>query len=83
MEKELFVAPEELGAFFKDALCDLNNVFVFSTDVVKNSWAEWCVSHHDESGSFVQDIIVFVVTEKYFLQSTQMYCWYPRAFPFL
>ena len=50
MKKELFVAPEGLGAFFKDALCDLNNVFVFSTDVVKNSWADWCVSHPEESG---------------------------------
>ncbi|MBR0495510.1 MAG: hypothetical protein IJJ71_04985, partial [Treponema sp.] len=65
MEKELFVAPEGLGAFFKDALCDLNNVFVFSTDVVKNSWAEWCVSHPDESGVDVVLMERFIAWDKF------------------
>ena len=65
MEKELFVAPEELGAFFKDALCDLNNVFVFSTDVVKNSWAEWCVSHPAESGVDVVLMERFIAWDKF------------------
>lgn len=50
MEKELFKKPDELTSFFKEALCDTNNIFVFSTDVVKNSWIDWCVTHPEESG---------------------------------
>ena len=51
MEKKLSIAPENLGSFFKTALRDENNVFVFSTDVVKNSWADWCVRYPSESGT--------------------------------
>lgn len=50
MEKVLFKNAQELPSFFKEALNDTNNVFVFSTDVVKNSWIDWCVTHPDQSG---------------------------------
>ena len=37
MDKVLFKKLDELPSFFKEALCNPNNVFVFSTDVVKKT----------------------------------------------
>lgn len=51
MAKKVFRAPEELGVFFKAELAKKDSVFVFPTDVVKNSWIDWCVMHPEESGT--------------------------------
>ena len=65
MAEELFIVPEKLGSFFKDALSNPKNVFVFSTDVVMNSWVDWCVTHPDESGVEAVSLERFIAWDKF------------------
>ncbi len=65
MAEELFIVPENLGSFFKDALSNPKNVFVFSTDVVMNSWVDWCVTHPDESGVEAVSLERFIAWDKF------------------
>ena len=65
MAEELFIVPENLGSFFKDALSNPNNIFVFSTDVVMNSWVDWCVTHPDESGVEAVSLERFIAWDKF------------------
>ncbi|MBO4508750.1 MAG: PD-(D/E)XK nuclease family protein [Spirochaetaceae bacterium] len=65
MAEELFIVPEKLGSFFKDALSNPKNVFVFSTDVVMNSWVDWCVTHPDESGVEAVPLERFIAWDKF------------------
>ncbi len=42
--------PAQIPAVLKEYLKDKKNVFVFPTDVAASSWAEWCITHPEESG---------------------------------
>lgn len=44
------INADEIEKLFKDYLADPQYYFVFSTDVVKNSWIDWIVTHPQESG---------------------------------
>ena len=44
------IEPENLSLIFKKYLPDPNVIFVFSTDVVMNSWIYWCVVNPEISG---------------------------------
>lgn len=46
----MIIRAEELENIFSRYLPDANNYFVFSTDVVKNSWIDWCVLNPEKSG---------------------------------
>lgn len=45
-----YVSPDKLSTVFNEFLKQKDVLFVFSTDVVKNSWMEWIVTHEKESG---------------------------------
>lgn len=47
--KILEYEPDQISFLLKQHIRDKNNVFVFPTDVAASSWAEWCVTHPDES----------------------------------
>ncbi|MBQ0051356.1 MAG: PD-(D/E)XK nuclease family protein [Treponema sp.] len=47
---KLSLYPEQIPEFFKSKLSDKNNVFVFPTDVVKDSWIDWIITHPKASG---------------------------------
>lgn len=47
---KIILSPQNIHKVFKDLLKDSNNYFVFSTDVVKNSWIDWIITHQNESG---------------------------------
>ena len=65
MAEEKFIEAQNLGSFFKEALRDQNNVFVFSTDVVMNSWADWCVTHPEQSGVQAVPLERFTAWDKF------------------
>lgn len=44
------INPANLKNILVENLKNENCIFVFSTDVVKNSWIDWIVTHPDESG---------------------------------
>lgn len=51
MSKEkLMITPEDLSSIFQTYIPDNNTIFVFPTDVVMNSWIDWCVMNPDQSG---------------------------------
>ena len=65
MAEEIFISPENLGDFFKKALCDKKNIFVFSTDVVMNSWIDWCVTNPEKSGLDALPLERFIAWDKF------------------
>ena len=65
MSKIVQILPENLPSFFKEQLKKSNTVFVFQTDVVKNSWADWCVSHPAESGIEAVELDRFTAWDKF------------------
>ena len=65
MNNILSVAPEKLSNIFKQYLPDPNVLFVFSTDVVMNSWVDWCVCHEEESGVAAVPLERFVSWDKF------------------
>ncbi len=65
MAKKVAFAPEKLGDFFKSELAKKDSVFVFPTDVVKNSWIDWCVTHPEESGTDALPLERFMAWDKF------------------
>ena len=65
MNNTLSVSPEKLSSLFKQYLPDPNVLFVFSTDVVMNSWIDWCVCHEEESGVSAVELERFVSWDKF------------------
>lgn len=65
MNNTLSVAPGQLQNIFKKYLPDENVLFVFSTDVVMNSWVDWCVCHEEESGVTAVALERFVSWDKF------------------
>ena len=65
MNNTLSVAPEQLQTIFKQYLPDPSVIFVFSTDVVMNSWVDWCVCHEEESGVSAVPLERFVSWDKF------------------
>ena len=65
MNNTLSVAPENLQEIFKQYLPDPSVIFVFSTDVVMNSWVDWCVCHEEESGVSAVPLERFVSWDKF------------------
>ena len=59
------IPPEELASIFKKFLPDENVLFVFSTDVVMNSWVDWCICHEEESGVSAVPLERFVSWDKF------------------
>jgi len=57
--------PSNLAGLFKKYLSDESYIFVFSTDVVMNSWIDWCVSHEEESGVSAVALERFVSWDKF------------------
>ena len=64
MNNTLSVTPEQLQTIFKQYLPDPSVLFVFSTDVVMNSWVDWCVCHEEESGVSAVPLERFVSWDK-------------------
>ena len=50
MGKNLIIEPKNISSIFKQFLSDECYSFVFPTDVVMNSWIDWCVMNPEESG---------------------------------
>ncbi|MBO4639707.1 MAG: PD-(D/E)XK nuclease family protein [Treponema sp.] len=65
MNSALSVAPGQLQNIFKQYLPDPSVIFVFSTDVVMNSWVDWCVCHEEESGVSAVPLERFVSWDKF------------------
>lgn len=65
MNNTLSVSPEKLSSIFKQYLPDPNVIFVFSTDVVMNSWVDWCVCHEEESGVSAVELERFISWDKF------------------
>ena len=65
MNNNISVHPEQLQTIFKQYLPDPNVLFVFSTDVVMNSWVDWCVCHEEESGVSAVPLERFVSWDKF------------------
>ena len=65
MAKKFFLSPNELSPFFKKELANPNSVFVFSTDVVMNSWIDWCITHPQESGTDAVPLERFMAWDKF------------------
>lgn len=59
------VKATELENIFKNYLTDSQNYFVFSTDVVKNSWIDWIVTHPAESGVSAVAMERFIAWDKF------------------
>ena len=65
MNKCIYTAPQELTQIFKQYLADPSYIFVFSTDIVMNSWIDWCVVHSQESGVSAVPLERFVAWDKF------------------
>ena len=65
MNKRIYVKPQDMAQIFKTNLADSSNIFVFSTDVVMNSWIDWCVVHSEESGVSAVPLERFVSWDKF------------------
>ncbi|WP_027728054.1 PD-(D/E)XK nuclease family protein [Treponema sp. C6A8] len=65
MAQKFFLSPNELSSFFKKELANPNSVFVFSTDVVMNSWIDWCITHPEESGTDAVPLERFMAWDKF------------------
>lgn len=61
----VFIEPEKLPDFFKKQLANPKSVFIFSTDVVMNSWIDWCVTHPQESGVEAVPLERFTAWDKF------------------
>ena len=65
MAQKFFLSPNQLGPFFKKELADPETVFVFSTDVVMNSWIDWAIIHPEESGTDSLPLERFMAWDKF------------------
>ena len=65
MNKNLIVSPEDISSIFIKYLQDKNVIFVFSTDVVMNSWIDWCIMNPEKSGTSVLPLERFTAWDKF------------------
>ncbi len=65
MNNRISVSPENLQSLFTEYLKDEHVLFVFSTDVVMNSWVDWCVCHEEESGVAAVPLERFISWDKF------------------
>ena len=65
MNNYISLFPEQITEIFKKYLPDPDVLFVFSTDVVMNSWVDWCVCHEEESGVSAVPLERFVSWDKF------------------
>lgn len=65
MAQKVLLAPNQLGDFFKTQLANQNAVFVFSTDVVMNSWIDWCITHPAQSCTEAVPLERFMAWDKF------------------
>ncbi len=65
MNNRIFVPSEDMGGIFTRLLPDEKNIFVFPTDVVMNSWIDWCVTHEKESGVSAVPLERFISWDKF------------------
>lgn len=63
--KNLQIAPEKLSSIFKEFLSDSRFTFIFPTDVVLNSWVDWCITHEEESGVSAIPLERFIAWDKF------------------
>lgn len=59
------INPDELNNIIVENIKDENCIFVFSTDVVKNSWIDWIVTHPEESGCSAVPLERFTAWDKF------------------
>ncbi len=65
MNNCLYIKPQEIKGIFGRFLPDEQNIFVFPTDVVMNSWIDWCVTHEKESGVSAVPLERFISWDKF------------------
>ena len=65
MNNRIFVPPKDMAGIFTRFLPDDRNIFVFPTDVVMNSWIDWCVTHEKESGVTAVPLERFISWDKF------------------
>ena len=65
MGKNLIIEPKNISSIFKQFLSDENYHFVFSTDVVMNSWIDWCVLNPEESGVSAVSLERFIAWDNF------------------
>lgn len=65
MNNSISIEPKEFGKTLAEFLKNPDYIFVFSTDVVMNSWIDWCVIHSDESGVSAVPLERFVAWDKF------------------
>lgn len=63
--KELFCDLDGLAEFFNKERLEADSLFVFSTDVVKNSWIDWIVSHPELTGTSAVPLEKFTAWDKF------------------
>ena len=65
MTNRIYIDPHNIEEIFTRFLPDERNIFVFSTDVVMNSWIDWCVTHEKESGVSAVPLERFISWDKF------------------
>lgn len=62
---ELFKDVRDLPVFFSKELLESDCLFVFPTDVVKDSWVDWIVSHPEMTGTSAVPLDKFTAWDKF------------------
>ncbi len=65
MNSRIFLSPKDMADIFTRFLPDEHNIFVFPTDVVMNSWIDWCITHEKESGVSALPLERFISWDKF------------------
>ena len=65
MSRQITIAPQDMSQIFTEYLKDQSILFVFSTDVVMNSWIDWCVMHEKETGTSALPLERFISWDKF------------------
>lgn len=63
--KSLFFELSDLPDFFSRERLSGDSLFVFSTDVVKDSWIDWIVSHPEKTGMSAVPLDKFTAWDKF------------------
>ncbi|MBQ7167505.1 MAG: hypothetical protein IJR93_11225, partial [Treponema sp.] len=63
--QELFKDVRDLPFFFSKELLESDCLFVFPTDVVKDSWVDWSVSHPEMTGTTAVPLDKFTAWDKF------------------
>ena len=64
-KNNLIIDEKNISSIFKQFLSDENYHFVFSTDVVMNSWIDWCVMNPEESGVSAVSLERFIAWDNF------------------